>query len=52
VRARQATVEGQPALTDTQGRRTPSIGPWLVALGLSLVGVVPLALLKRPTETP
>jgi hypothetical protein len=52
AQARQATVAGQPALTDTQARRTPSIGPWLVALGLSLVGVVLLALLKRPTEAP
>jgi hypothetical protein len=37
---------------DTQAGRTPSIGPWLVALGLSLAGVVLLALLKRPPETP
>ena len=52
AQARQPTVAGLPAPTDTQARRTPSIGPWLVALGLSLVGVVLLALFKRPTEAP
>jgi hypothetical protein len=50
--ALSAAAANRPALPDTQARRTPSIGPWLVALGLSLAGVVLLALLKRPPETP
>jgi hypothetical protein len=50
--ALNAAAADRPALPDTQAPRTPSIGPWLVALGLSLAGVVLLALLKRPPETP
>ena len=52
AQARQPSAESRPAPPDTQARRTPSLGPWLAALGLSLVGVVLLALLKRPTEAP
>ena len=52
ARAARASAAEQPAARDTQARRTPSIGPWLVALGLSLAGVILLALLKRPPETP
>ena len=52
ARATQVSAAAQPAARDTQARRTPSSGPWLMALGLSLAGVVLLALLKRPPETP
>ena len=52
AQAAPAAAAGQPAPTDTQARGTPSIGPWLAALGLSLAGVVLLALLKRPREAP
>ena len=48
----QARAAGRPGPPDTQARGTPSSGPWLVALGLSLAGVVLLALLKRPPEPP
>jgi hypothetical protein len=39
-----------PAAPDTQDRRTPSLGPWLAALGAVLGGVGLLALLPRPRE--
>ena len=52
AQARQPIADSRPAPTDTQARSTPSIGPWLAALGFSLVAIVLLALLKRPTEAP
>jgi hypothetical protein len=52
ARTRQERAAARPDPPDTQARGTPSIGPWVAALGLSLAGVVLLALPKRPTETP
>ena len=52
ARTRQERAAALPGPPDTQARGTPRIGPWVAALGLSLAGVVLLALLKRPTEAP
>jgi hypothetical protein len=41
-----------PAAPSTQDRRTPSVGPWLAALGAALAGGALLALLPRPREAP
>jgi hypothetical protein len=41
-----------PAAPGAQGRRTPSVAPWLAALGVALAGVGVLALLPRPREAP
>jgi hypothetical protein len=40
------------AAPNTQDRRTPSVGPWVAALGAALGGVGLLALLPRPREAP
>jgi hypothetical protein len=40
------------AAPSTQDRRTPSVGPWLAALGAALGGAGLLALLPRPREAP
>jgi hypothetical protein len=48
---RGAATPGPPA-PSTQDRRTPSIGPWLAALGVALIGVAVLALLPRPRQGP
>jgi hypothetical protein len=48
---RGAATRG-PAAPSPQDRRTPSVGPWLAALGAVLVGVGVLALLRRPREAP
>ncbi len=47
-----AAVPGGPPPPDTQGRTTPSVAPWLAALGAALGGVGLLALLPRPREAP
>jgi hypothetical protein len=52
ARIRRERAAGRPAPPDTQARGTPSLAPWVAALGLSLAGVVLLALLKRPSEAP
>ena len=41
-----------PVAPNTQDRRTPSVAPWLAALGVALAGVGLLALLPRPREAP
>ena len=41
-----------PAAPSAQDRRTPSVAPWLAALGVALAGVGLLALLPRPREAP
>ena len=41
-----------PTAPNTQDRRTPSVGPWLAALGAALAGGGLLALLPRPREAP
>ena len=41
-----------PAAPGTQDRRTPSVAPWLAALGAALGGAGLLALLPRPREAP
>jgi hypothetical protein len=41
-----------PAAPGAQDRRTPSVAPWLAALGVALAGVGVLALLPRPREAP
>ena len=40
------------AAPSLQDRRTPSVGPWLAALGAALAGGGLLALLPRPREAP
>ena len=52
ARIHQERAAGRPAPPDTQARGTPSLGPWVAALGLSLAGVVLLARLPRPREAP
>jgi hypothetical protein len=55
TRSAEATrvAAGQvPTAPNTQDRRTPSVGPWLAALGAVLVGVAVLALLPRPRPAP
>jgi hypothetical protein len=55
VEATHAADARLPKAPNTQDRRTPSVGPWLVALGLTLAGVLGLALLTlltRPGEAP
>jgi hypothetical protein len=42
-------ITGTPS---TQARGRPTAGPWIVALGVGLTGVVLLALLKRPPPAP
>ena len=42
----------EPTAPNTQDRRTPSVGPWLAALGAALAGGALLALLPRPREAP
>ena len=41
-----------PTAPSPQDRRTPSVGPWLAALGAALAGGGLLALLPRPREAP
>ena len=41
-----------PAASSPQDRRTPSVAPWLAALGAALGGAGLLALLPRPREAP
>ena len=45
--ARPGGARGQP---DTQERGAPGVGPWVLAVGVSLLAVVVLAALQRPTE--
>ena len=42
----------EPTAPNAQARRTPSVGPWLAALGAALAGGALLALLPRPREAP
>jgi hypothetical protein len=48
----RASATPLAAAPNTQDRRTPSVGPWLAALGAALGGVGLLALLPRPREAP
>jgi hypothetical protein len=50
--ATRAAAPPVPAAPSTQDRRTPSVAPWLAALGAALGGVGLLALLPRPREAP
>jgi hypothetical protein len=50
--AAHATATPVPAAQSTQDRRTPSVAPWLAALGAALGGVALLALLPGPREAP
>jgi len=45
-------AEGAPRPVDVQGRGTPLPGTWVVVAGVSLAGVIGLALLRRPSEAP
>jgi hypothetical protein len=53
ARRRTPAATGDPAVpAGVPQRGTPSVGPWILALGLSLVAVVVLALFKRPAQAP
>jgi hypothetical protein len=41
-----------PAAPSTQDRRTPSVGPWILAAGLSLLGVLGLTLAETLRQRP
>jgi hypothetical protein len=48
----RAAATPVPAAPSPQDRRTPSVAPWLAAVGTALAGVGLLALLPRPREAP
>jgi hypothetical protein len=43
-------AEGARAAPDTQQRGAPTVGPWALAAGVSLLAVILLATFKRPNE--